>query len=290
MDNNFVTRYPYLYQQDHYIKLVELVKKIYNIDNVFKFFVERFRLKNVDLNDLFPVCYAGLFCIEKEVILENSIDFYNNIMSMLLYDYRKDIRFNNKNNKPIDWGLFLEKLWLVIFNYKKHNKNYINLKVKDFPIYSYDLTIKYNKINNNIGSFVSFRLFNISSELYINIVIDNIKYSIIITKHAIYLKYSKKTKLYINTIFDKKFQDIFKYMNYITINIKLENSNLNLAINNLTIINYTFKYIVNKINNVKIESLSNNNKLIDLFNQKLIKRNLGKYNNIVKCICPEINI
>ena len=175
--------------------------------------------------------------------------------------------------------------WRLKVNYKKNNKNYINIKDKNFPIYSYDLTIKYNKINNNIGSFVSFRLFNISSELYINIVIDNIKYSIIITKHAIYLKYSKKTKLYINTIFDKKFQDIFEYMNYITINIKLENSNLNLTINNLTIINYTFKYIVNKINNVKIESLSNNNKLIDLFNLKSIKRNLEKYNNIVKCIC-----
>jgi hypothetical protein len=34
----------------------------------------------------------------------------------------------------IDWGLFLEKLWLVIFNYKKHNKNYIQLKIKDYPI------------------------------------------------------------------------------------------------------------------------------------------------------------
>jgi hypothetical protein len=151
MDNNFVTRYPYLYQQHHFIKLTELVKKVYNIDNVFKYFVERFRLKNIDLDDLFPVCYAGLFCIDKKVILDNSIDFYNNIMSMLLYDVRYNTRFykntnkTNNSTKPIDWGLFLEKLWLVIFNYKKYNKNYIKLKIKDFPEYIHDLKV-INKI------------------------------------------------------------------------------------------------------------------------------------------------
>jgi len=276
MDNNFVTKYPYFYYEQYYIKLVEFVKETYNVDNIFKFFVERFRLKNVDINDLFPVCYAGLFCVNKEVILENSIDFYNNILSMLLYDYRKGFVLNNMNMKFIDWGLFLEKLWLVIFNYKKHNKNYIKLKIKDYPIYNYNLT--------NTESFCSFKLFNIISRLYMNITIDNKKYTIIIMKHVIYLKYFGKIIHKNSVFFYKKFQDIFKHMNYITVNIKLYNNTLNISINDLTVINYTFKYIVNKINNVKLLSIMPNNKVIDLLNPHLnieSKYTKGEYSNIV---------
>jgi len=113
LDNNFITKYPYMYTQEHYLKLVELTKKLYNTDNVLKFFVDRFRLKNVDLDDLFPVCYAGLFVVNKEVILENSIDFYNNIMAMILYDFRYNIRIDNKaikkiRNTNIDSSFFLK--------------------------------------------------------------------------------------------------------------------------------------------------------------------------------------
>ena len=274
-DNNFVTRYPYIYQQHHYIKLVELVKKIYNIDNVFKFFVERFRLKNVDLDDLFPICYAGLFCVNKEVILENSIDFYNNIMSMLLYDIRYNTRFFknnnsiNKNTKYIDWGLFLEKLWLVIFNYKKHNKNYINLKVKDFPIYNYNLTVKQNLIN--------IKLFVITCELYLNLVIDNQNYSMSISKNIIFLKHYNKTILKINNTFNQNIQDKIKDMSYITLNIKLHNNKLIVSTNDLVVIDYQFKHKVNKINSAKIFSLIDENKFIDLLNPESNNRELEKY-------------
>ena len=278
LDNNFVTRFPYLYQQHHFIKLVELVKKIYNIDNVFKYFVERFRLKDVDLNDLFPICYAGLFCIHKKVILENSIDFYNNIMSMLLYDFRYDTRFSKNNNitipsntKPLDWGLFLEKLWLVIFNYKKYNSNYIKLKVNDFPIYNYNLTIKNN--------YIHFKLFIIVCELYINLIIDNQHYSINISKNIIFIKHNNKTLLKYSPINNKNIQNIIKNTNNINVEIKLINNNLTIYINDYKIINFTFKYKVNTIQKAKIFSITNDNKFIDILESKtnLKNRELNTY-------------
>ena len=274
-DNNFVSRYPYVYNQHHFVKLVDLVKKIYNIDNVFKYFVERFRLKNVDLDDLFPICYAGLFCVNKEVILENNIDFYNNIMSMLLYDIRYNTRFFkngniiNKNTKPIDWGLFLEKLWLVIFNYKKYNKNYINLKVKDFPIYNYNLVVKQNSIH--------IKLFVITCELYLNLVIDNKNYSISISRNIIFLKNIYKTIVKINTTFNKNIQDKIKDMSYITLSIKLHNNKLVVSTNDLVVIDYQFKHKVNKIENAKIFSLTEDNKFIDLLNPNSNNKELEKY-------------
>ena len=279
LDNNFVTRYPYVYYQEHFMKLIELIKKIYNIDNVFKYFVERFRLKHVNLDELFPVCYAGLFCLNKEVVLENSVDFYNNILSMLLYDFRLDER-NNTSSKSIDFGLFLEKLWLIIFNYKKYNKNYIHLKIKDFPLYTYNLTIKSDKLK----SFVYFKLFNILSELYINISIDNILYDINITKQLIYLKYPQKIKFFKNNIFNKEFQNIFKFMTYIEIKIELHNNILNVLINNFIVLNYKFKYNVNKIDNIKILSLTDDNKITDLLKPNIIDRKELNYNDIFKCI------
>jgi hypothetical protein len=275
MDNNFVTRYPYFYGQHHFVKLVELVKNIYNIENVFKFFVERFLLKNVNLDDLFPVSYAGLFSIDKEVILDNSIDFYNNINSMLLYDVKYDTRFfknykvYNKNTKPIDWGLFLEKLWLVIFNYKKYNKNYIELKVKDFPIYNYNLKINSNNIN--------IKLFIITCELYLNLIIDGQNYSISISRNIIFLKHNNKTILKYNSVFNKNIQEAIKDMSYVILIIKLDNNHIIASVNNLIVIDYKFTYKVNKIESAKIFSLTNDNNFIDLLNPKSKNRELEKY-------------
>jgi len=274
LDNNFVTRYPYYYQQIHFEKLVNLTKKLYNVDNVFKFFVERFRLKNVDLDDLFPVCYAGLFCIDKKVILDNSVDFYNNMLSMILYDFRYNTRYYhnymayNKNTIHVDWGLFMEKLWLVIFNYKKYNKNYIKLKVNNYPIYNYNLTVKKNSI--------SFKLFNITCNIYLNLIIDNNKYIITINKNTIHFKH-KKTLFKKVITFDKLIQTIIKDMNYIKVEIKLSNNNLIVLFNNFEMINYKFMYKVNEINSAKILLLTNDNELIDLLNPNLINRESEKY-------------
>ena len=280
MDNNFITRYPYLYYQEHFMKLVELIKKYYNVDNVFKFFIERLRLKNVDINDLFPVCYAGLFSVNKEVILDNSIDFYNNIMSMLLYD----IRINVITNKFIDFGLFLEKLWLVIFNYKKYNKHNIILSIKDYPIYTYNLKIN----NNKLKSIINFKLFNMISQLFINISIDNFLYYINITKHLIYLKHSKKIKFYKDNIFDTEFQKVFQYMTNIEIKIELYNNTLNILINNFNVLNYKFKYNVNKIDYIKILSITDDNKIVDLLNPNVVNKKIENYYDIFKCILSDV--
>lgn len=101
LDNYFVTQYPFHYTENYFLKLITVVQKSYGIENPLKFNVERFRLKDVDLNYLIPVCYAALFCVDRDVIRENSIDFYNNIMSILIYDIR-----NFYNNKKLDHGLF----------------------------------------------------------------------------------------------------------------------------------------------------------------------------------------
>ena len=203
---------------------------------------------------------------------------------MLLYDFRLDRR-NDISLKAIDFGLFLEKLWLVIFNYKKYNKNYINLKIKDYSIYTYNLIIKHDKFK----SLVYFKLFNIVSQLFINIIIDNFLYNINITKELIYFKYAKKIKFFKNNIFDKEFQNIFKFMTNIEIKIELYNNILNILINNFNVLNYKFKYNVNKINNVKILSMTDGNKIIDLLNPKIENKKELNHNDIFMCMLSDIS-
>ena len=171
MDNNLQPCYP-LYNHINIFPptFSDIMKKIYKIDNIMEFNIKRFRLKNIDLNKLIPFCYSALFSVNKNVILENSIDFYNNIISILIYD----IRTNNEcgrycQNGYLDHGLMLEQLWLVIFNYKKNNKNYLDLDVKDYLISESNLIIK----NNNI----KFKFLYLN-KLYIVFYIDKIKYII----------------------------------------------------------------------------------------------------------------
>jgi hypothetical protein len=162
----------------------------------------------------------------------------------------------------------MEKLWLVIFNYKKYNKNYIDLKTTDFPIYNYNLTIKQNTIN--------FKLFNITCNIYLNLIIDNKKYSITINKNIINLKYDKS--LFKKEItFDKLIQNIIKDVSYITIEIKLLNNNLIVLFNNFEMINYKFMYKVNKIETASILLLTKDNQLVDLLNPKSNNKILEKY-------------
>ena len=260
MDNEFRTVYPFYYAEDYYVRLVEKVKQLYNIKNILQFNVERFRLKNVDLNKLFPVCYAGLFSVNKDVIRENSIDFYNNIMSILIYD----IRYLD-NNKILDNGLFLEKLWFLIFNYKKNNKNYIELYTKDFKIYDNNIISK----NNNI----IFKLFIITCQIFIQFYIDNMYYKIYISRSKITFKDDKGNKLvhYFPRL-NNKIQDSLKDMSFVKINLLLKNNILILTANNTELINYRFKNIVKNMGDAKIFSITDNNKFT----------NLQKINNLHK--------
>jgi hypothetical protein len=241
MDNNFITVYPYYYF-DNGIKLyIERNKLLYNIKNPLEFNVERFLLKNVDLDYLIPFSYSGIFSINRIPILDNSIDFYNNIMSIILYDTR-----NIAPNTKLDHGYFLERLWLVIFNYKKYNKNYINLKVKDYLLQNYNLNIK-----NNIARF---SYFNIYCQIYMNVIIDDITYNIYISKLNIYLKKNKDFKLLYTheSKLNKNMKNILKDTENYDVIISLENNILKVVINSNIIIEYNF----NKIN-IKHKILKN---------------------------------
>ena len=253
MNNDFVTIYPYHYF-DNAIKLyIEKNKLLYNIKNPLEFNVERFLLKDVDLDYLIPFSFSGIFSIDRKPILDNSIDFYNNIMSIILYDTR-----NIVPNKKIDHGYFLERLWLVIFNYKKYNKNYIKSKVKDYELQNYDFNIK----NNNL----KFSYFNIYCQLYMNITIDDIIYSIYISKVNIYLKKKKDFKLLYNiqSKLNKTMKNILKDSESYNVLISLNNNILKILINNNIIIEYNF----NKIN-IKHKNL-----------KKISIYDMGKYNKL----------
>jgi hypothetical protein len=240
INNDFITIYPYHFFDFNIKMYVDRNKLLYNIKNPLAFNVERFRLKNVDLDYLIPFSYAGILSVNKQPILDNSIDFYNNIMSIILYDIRNFI-----GNRKIDHGYFLERLWLVIFNYKKYNKHYIPLKVKDYLLESYDFPIKDNKINLSY--------FNIYCQLYMKITIDNTIYVIYISKLNIYLKKNKESKaLYTHdSKLDTNIKNILKDSEHYNILITLDKNILKIIINNNTIIEYNFNNKNIKHNNLK---------------------------------------
>jgi hypothetical protein len=243
MNNDFVTLYPYHYTDIQINRLVDKFKNVYNIQNALKFNIERFRLKDVNLDYLIPFCYAAIFSVNKEAILNNSVDFYNNIYSILMYDVRPGFL-----GKPMDQGLFLERLWMVIFNYKKYNKNYLSIKPNEYEVSTKNIVVKNNVIN--------FNYFNIYCQLYINITIDNIQYAIYISKLDIFFK---KKESNISTILynleskrDKTIKKILKDETDYNVLITLKNNNLKLTINNNIIINYDFNKI--KVNHKTIKS------------------------------------
>jgi hypothetical protein len=218
-----------------------------------KFNVDRFRLKDVDLDYLFPVCYAALFSISKEAILNNNVDFYNNIMSILIYDIR-----NVARNKKMDHGLILEKLWLVIFNYKKYNKNYIPLKVKDFLLQNYDV-----RPQNNIGSF---SYFNIYCQLFMSITIDDTIYNAFISPRSIYLKVKKDYKMLYN--FDSySNSSVYKLLKDNTQNnvlIELKNNILKISVNNNVFIDHNFNNLKHKnLKSISVYDMAKYNKFVD---------------------------
>jgi hypothetical protein len=251
LDNDYVTKYPYYYYEDAYTKFINKNKLVYNVNNMLKFNVERFQLKNVDLEKLIPICYSGLFCVNKEVIRENTVDFYNNIMSILIYDVRE----NFINGKNLDHGLFLEKLWLLIFNYRKNNKNYIDLNVKDYLNRNEDLVV-----NNNL---IKFKISIIYCQLYIDIYIDNQLYNIMLSRPIIFFKNSYCLYKYEPRL-DKPIQNALKDANIIEFEISLNNNVFKIVGNGVILIEYRFLKKKNKINKARILDLSKDNKIINL--------------------------
>ena len=226
------------------------------INNPLKFNIDRFKLKNIDVSDLFPVCYSAIFAVNKQAIRDNSIDFYNNIMSILIYDVRPGLF-----NKSMDHGLFLEKLWLVIFNYKKYNKNYISLKTKDYKLEKYNLTIK-----NNICNF---SYFNIYFQLFIIVYLDNVEYTIFISKYEIIIKSIKTNKRIYNliTVNNKDFEKILKDKSNHNILLEFKNNILKISTNNNIIFDFNFNNInikYKKLTKVDVYDMMDYNNFLDL--------------------------
>ena len=161
----------------------------------------------------------------------------------------------------MDQGLFLERLWLTIFNYKKYNKNYIPLKVKDYKLENYTITAK-----NNICNF---SYFNIYCNLYVTALLDNQEYSLFISKYLIYMKNLKNN----NTLYkydakhDKKIETILKNKTDYKIVVELNNNILKMSINNNKLIEFNFNTIKvkhNKLNKLIVYDIAKYNKLLDL--------------------------
>jgi hypothetical protein len=252
LDYNFVTQYPHYYYPDiviHY--LLRDLKETNNIkDKIIEYFINKLIIKNVDFTKLIPTSPAALLAIRKHVILDNSVDFYNNIMSTLLYDLKY-----TKDNKLIDFGLVLEKFWLLIFNYKKYNKNYIDLKINDYLLYETNLFIKNNTIN--------FKIFNYSCYIYLNLYIDNNIYKVKITNDTILLNLNKILSIQ-DVKTNNNIQNALKDMNNLEINISLKNDILKIYGNKVILLDYKFNYKLNNIKYSILFNISKQNNFVDL--------------------------
>ena len=174
----------------------------------------------------------------------------------------------------MDHGLFLEKLWLVIFNYKKYNKNYIPLKVKDYEIKKVDAIVK-----NNVSSF---SYFNIYCQLFLNINIDDTIYNVFISKYTIYLKKAKDFRMLylLDTLLNKNISAILKDKTKYNIIVELKNNTLKISINDNVLIDYNFDKMKVKHHNLKnviVNDIAKYNEFTDNFSK--IKKNNKTNNN-----------
>jgi hypothetical protein len=237
MNNDFITTYPHHYKVNYFMKMVDELKEIYKTNNIFKYYVKKFKIKNINFNKLFPASYAGLFAVKKNVILQNSKKFYENILDIHI----NDERYLKTFEKKLDHGLFLEKLWLVIFNYKKNNKNYESINVKNYPIFDSELNIKNNSID--------FKLFSVVTNIFCLLVINKIKFTLQIARYLIYLKANGKKYYY------KKYDEISKEILNLLKDYTKQNININIIKNNILVVSINNKEIFNiKImNNANLE-------------------------------------
>jgi hypothetical protein len=137
----------------------------------------------------------------------------------------------------MDHGLFLEKLWLVIFNYRKYNKNYKHLKVKDYEVKNYELI--------PIKNSVTFSYFNIYCQLYMTLLIDNVSYNIFISPREIYIKKSNDYNIlyFVDSKIIKSYKERLQNNTNYNVLINLNNNILKVSINNDIIIDYNFNNV-----------------------------------------------
>ena len=79
VDNDFITQYPmYEYDSGNIQNMKKFMKSV-NTDNILKYTIKRLKLINVNDKDLFPFSYAAIFSVNKNVILNNSKQYYENM-------------------------------------------------------------------------------------------------------------------------------------------------------------------------------------------------------------------
>ena len=231
-----VALYPKYYRDFYILNFFKYIYiKIFKFDSILKFMKDRYKLTNIKLNTMVPMCYGAIFSVSKEVILQRKKGFYENILNILIEDH-------NKYN--IDTGLLLERLWLSIFNYQKNNKHYIELASKDYKIEFNELIVNNNKINLNIITPL---------QVYFLLYIDDQEYILIIGFYGIFLRKNRSS-------FKKHLPDIKILKENQTNNIKIIlHDKLKVIVNNKVYMNYYIKEKVLK--KIKIDMSYNEIKI-----------------------------
>jgi hypothetical protein len=245
LNNDFFTFYPLYDYEQHYDRFIRTLKEIYGIDNVLKYFIERFHIENVDLKELIPMCFSGLFSVKKHVILDKCVEYYSNLMSFLIYDQR----INN-----LDYGLLFEKAWLIIFNYKKYNKNYISLKAKDFVLKNYHLIVK----NNSSKFKISTQFCRLNFDIYFDNKNLSSLYKFFISERECYIRNKSRKKFYSNELKKNNAKKIF-HKKELEIEIKLVDSTIFFYVNGHLVIDY--KIEKKNIVSILLYDISKENKL-----------------------------
>jgi hypothetical protein len=230
LDNDFKPNNIYYYNYFSEITINDIKKKL-NEKDLLKYYIKKLDINNIKNKYLLPTSYAALFSVKKYIIKKRTINFYKNVLNVLL------------NTKEFDMGYILERLWLMIFYYNIYNKNYIPLLKKDYQLINFTYKIKDNIINLNIP---------IIYNQYIKIIYNDSKFIDI----NIFLEYfiikdnKKKVKIPLKNIIKNNF----------IINISVKNEIINIIIDK-TIYNKTF--LLNE--KIKLEELVlyNQNKNID---------------------------
>ncbi len=269
VDNEFRTRWPHTYYQSHYIQLVNEMKEIYKTDNLLKTFIEEFRLKNVNITELMPISYAGLFAVRRDVIHQHPKSFYERIMDTLI-----NKKMNYKDGRAIDFGLFLEKMWLVIFNYKINNKHYRKLLQSNYHLRDMDLVSYKNQIN--------FEIYSACHQIFLDVVIDKMTIEMQFSRGGVKIRNKQKHK-YVDMRMDKYFNklQVFKDETTVNIKIKLVNNSLVVHINGIYFCTAKLDKAVKQLKLGKLSYLSDDNLVKDMFlNINTIKKTKHLNKNI----------
>lgn len=159
---------------------------------------------------------------------------------------------------------YLEKLWLVMFNYMKNNKNYKALKVKDYLLNNYKPKVKNNQ--------ALFSYFNIYCQLFITLKIDNSTYNAFISKSGIYVKNNETRKVVYMYNFQYNKKNIKQNKNIISylqdnkeyiVRVEFSNNKIMIYINDNLLVSSSF-IKGNILKEVEVYDMGEYNKFTDI--------------------------